>query len=156
MLQFKQGNLFEQLPEGRILIPHICNNIHAFGSGFAGFVAKAFPTVRQAYMNWKEDDSPPFELGQVQFVKHDLPLNELIFANMIGQNGLIGPNNPTPIKYNAVESCIEIIANKLTDIKPDYIIGPKFGSERAGGNFDIIQPMVEKHWKDYPVWIFTL
>ena len=88
-------NVKQQIKAGNngtsIIVPHVCNNIDAFGAGFAGSVAEHYPIVKQNYhllgLNFLKNN-----LGYVQFIDVDRDKSfghRLIFANMISQNGII-------------------------------------------------------------------
>lgn len=152
-INYVEGNLFKII--GNIIepaiIPHVCNNMGAFGAGFALQVKNNYPTVAENYFFWYTNpySTPRFELGNTQFVK----VNKTItFANMIAQDSVKSINNPKPIKYKALANCMQAVAEKAE--KNDFqIIAPMFGSQLAGGNWKFIEELISELWYNFNVTI---
>lgn len=143
-----------------VIIPHVCNNVNGFGSGFAGDVAKRYPIVKQNFHMLGHDAV----LGYVQFVtvKQDpIYRNKLIFANMIAQNGVIAKNNPRPLKYHALVACMTKVRKFAEDCRKNEensdveIYAPKFGSGLAGGDWNFITDLIEDIWANQKVFIYS-
>ena len=138
-----------------IIVPHVCNNIGLFGAGFAAAVRASYPIVATNF----ELLGRKTKLGYVQYVrvmKDPEYLHELIFANMISQNGTISPNNPRPLDYEAlVKSMIDVrnYAQSL-DKEKTQIHCPKFGSGLAGGEWKFIEKLIEDIWGDQTIVIY--
>ena len=87
-----------------IIVPHVCNNIDVFGGGFTAGIVNNYPIVRDNYHML----GPSFlkkNLGYTQFIlarEHKKNNNQIIFANMIAQNGTISPKNKRPLNYLAL------------------------------------------------------
>lgn len=175
MITYKTGDMFREIdfesPTIK-LIPHCCNNIDGYGSGFAGAVAKFFPAAKERYHQWYRmgvdmESGKPFRLGQFQSVKvksQDL-YNAVYILNMIGQDGVRGPNNPKPVKYGHLHSCVQKVGEllRLYTAKnppghPIEIITVKFGSDLAGGDWNIIEEFVLDHWilPNVPITVYSL
>ncbi|NDC96104.1 hypothetical protein EB077_12425, partial [bacterium] len=94
-------NLIKNNHSLTVLVPHVCNNVDAFGAGFAGAVARKYPIVKDNYHML----GPSFlkrNLGYTQFINIPNSLknnSEIVFCNMIAQNGLISKNNKRPLNY---------------------------------------------------------
>lgn len=163
-----------------ILIPHVCNNIGKWGAGFVNALTSEFgPKVRQAYMWWHQGEdnhmsfSPEylkpdipmkyisdkeFKLGNVQLVHTG---NRITVANMVAQRGTKSEDNPYPIRYGALISCMKNIAyahyTRGTGVGPRFEIHcPMFGSDLAGGNWEEIEKMINEIWieQDIPVTVY--
>lgn len=163
MIAYQVGDLFANVdwdfPTVK-LIPHCCNDVNAFGSGFAGAVARHFPNVKERYHSWANSgvdfqSGKPFELGQFQSVKVK---EDAYVLNMIGQHKTIAPDNPKPVKYGHLHKCIKDISEMIRFSRncEVEIITVKFGSDLAGGDFQIIKEFIEDHWSFVPVTIFSL
>jgi hypothetical protein len=173
MITYIKGDLFALLPDTDApkVIPHVCNNLGKMGSGFVIPLCQKWPKVKEVYEAWHQgihDDVPgwiggiPFELGNIQSVTvcND-PLTMVM--NMIAQSGVVGSNNPKPIKYAALAKCmVEVATLTLRIFELNYgraeIHAPKFGSDRARGNWDFIAELIEECWvaKGIPVTIYSL
>lgn len=142
-----------------VIIPHVCNNVNAFGAGFAGAVATHYPLVKENYhmlgLNFLKKNP-----GHSQFVNvytHPEYRHSLVFANMIAQNGLINENNKRPLNYAyLVKSMLNIKNYILTNYKDNKIEihCPKFGCGLAGGNWNFISDLIEDIWGDLVVVVY--
>ena len=134
-----------------VVIPHCCNNENIWGGGFVIALSKKWEKPEQMYREYcekRKDEAPILLLGEVVFSKID---SHLVVANMIGQNGTITETNPKPIKYSELVRCMEKVVDYIRIIKsqtsnPVVIHAPKFGSLRAGGNFDFVLELIKEIW----------
>jgi hypothetical protein len=145
-----------------IIVPHVCNNIDSFGAGFAGAVAKHYPSVKENY-HLLGNSFLKNNLGYTQFVevaKDKTYGHKLIFANMIAQNGIIAHNNPRPLHYGAlVRSMIlvnQFIQQNFDATNPVQIHAPKFGCGLAGGNWNFIEDLIRDVWSKQPIFIYDI
>lgn len=143
-----------------VMIPHVCNNVNAFGAGFASAVAKEYYEVKANFHLLGRSS----KMGQVQYVTvHTDPKYQykIIFANMIAQNGIYHQErNLRPLNYAALTHCMMDV--KMTMKKMMYnedqtkfkILAPKFGSGLAGGNWDFISDLIDDCWSEFGVEVF--
>jgi hypothetical protein len=167
-MNYKIGDLFELLPdEGNIVIPHVCNDIGGWGSGFVLAVSKHFPLAETAYRDWNKIgktnwvvndthkiayDSIPFELGQTQFVQvKQSPPKNIWIANMIGQHNVCSKVFK-PIRYAALVRAMEKVGEFARTQKAE-IYCPKFGSDLAGGTWEFIVELIQEIWHDIDVTV---
>lgn len=147
-----------------IFVPHVCNNIDLFGAGFAAQVAEKFPSVKTDY-HLLGKKFLQHNLGYCQVLKvyeQEKYKHKLYIANMIAQNGIIGPQNPRPINYlGLAKSMFSLskfidmntgVINKTENIE---IHCPKFGSGLAGGNWNFISDLIDDIWGKYKVYIYN-
>ena len=164
-IRFVQGNLFSVVNNlissqhlgSTVIVPHVCNNIALFGSGFAAAVRKHYPIVATNF----ELLGKKTKLGYVQYIttsKDDIYNHELIIANMIAQNGLISKNNPRPLNYEALVRCMVDVRNHINSMDKERIEihCPKFGSHLAGGNWNFINNLIEDIWSNLNVVVYYL
>lgn len=154
MITYRVGDLFEHIPDNEtVLIPHITNNIGAWGSGFVLPLSKKYPEAEAAYRAYQP------ELGTVQRVKVG---DHVWVYNMCAQHGIrsksTGPRsaiNNKPIRYASLCDCMRKVA---VGHNPDYykIYAPKFGSDRSGGTWEFIEELIDEIWGEFDVTIFTL
>lgn len=142
-----------------VIIPHVCNNIGVFGGGFSGSISNEFPIVRENfYLLGKKT-----KLGYVQFIsvlKNTQNHNSLIVANMIAQNGTIGKDNSRPLNYEYLVKCMTDVRNYSENLKQSSeqnveIHCPKFGSGLAGGNWNLIEYLIEDIWSNQKVFVYS-
>lgn len=138
-----------------VIIPHVCNNIGLFGAGFCHAVRNEYPVVASNY----ELLGKKIKLGYVQYVKvieDPTYKHELIFANMIAQNGTIGKNNFRPLNYESLVRCMINVRETIKglDKEKTEIHCPRFGSGLAGGNWNFIEDLIEDIWSSYNICIY--
>jgi O-acetyl-ADP-ribose deacetylase (regulator of RNase III) len=149
-----------------VMIPHCCNDIGGWGAGVVMAISKKWENPEKSYKNWAEEGTyyqfgrdVPFQLGNVQYaVAEKRNGGMIIVCNMIGQRGVISKNNRAPVRYDALEACINdvrLVSEKLgtTLNKTPRIQCPKFGAGLAGGDWSVIIKTIENHWKDLDVTI---
>tara|TARA_Y100000034_G_scaffold134846_1_gene204514 strand:- start:1278 stop:1880 length:603 start_codon:yes stop_codon:yes gene_type:complete len=135
------GDLFSLLPVEEPttkVIPHVCNNIGAWGSGFVVAVSNQWPMTEVgdvspegSYLKWHRDgaysqhvhtneQSVPFALGHNQWIHVDDRLLEADGAkkpsstyvvNMIGQHETVRTNRK-PISYEALTRCMANVRDR--------------------------------------------
>jgi hypothetical protein len=148
-INYITGDLFEfvaRSKDGCIMIAHCCNDLGAWGAGFVVPLGARFPKARERYINWslgKDTKTKiPFSLGNTQIVEV-APYTYV--ANMVAQHGVIGPSNPHPLSYEALERCIKNVG-RSAEMVCSHLHCPKFGSKLAGGDWNKIEPLIEKYW----------
>ena len=163
----KNSNLFDVIRSridagingSSIIVPHVCNNVNAFGAGFAGQISEFYPQVKANFHVLGHQS----KLGHTQFIK--VKENKqygysITFANMIAQNKLINSNNKRPLNYAALVYCMNQVKLYAKDLKKKddsskvEIHAPKFGSGLAGGNWDFISCLINDIWSDLSVFIY--
>lgn len=144
-----QGDLFNTVKYAatNVIIPHVCNNVGAWGAGFVLPLAKAYPKAREKYLRWSGEED--FKLGNVQFVE---VTGNVTVANMVAQNGITNHQLKRPLRYDSLVLCmmqvleyadqIESFANRSKPV----IHCPKFGSGLAGGNWEFIEYLIQDIW----------
>lgn len=146
-----------------VLVPHVCNNINAFGAGFAGQVSSEYPYVKANFHLLANKA----KLGTVQFVEtyiEPVYKHKIIFANMIAQNKTISSKNPRPLNYGALVYCMSQVRTYIKELqkKSDSdssrieIHAPRFGCGLAGGNWEFVSDLIKDIWIDIPVFIYIL
>lgn len=160
MIKHVVGDLFEYVDseERDVVIPHITNNIGAWGAGFVVPLGRRFPKAQMEYLNSK----PTLGVNQWVNVENNGEKNIWV-ANMCSQHGITSKStggrehvNSKPIRYAALVDCMRNVHEGSKHIRENVIFAPKFGSGLAGGNWDLIEELIEEIWSDHEVTIFTL
>jgi len=177
MFEYKvvKGNALDYKfnPPGKVLIPHVVNSIGIMGSGIALAIKQKWPKAEKEYIDWKKFNrynilrskaesgkeiwadwtEHYFELGEVQFVDVG---EDVIVANMIGQKN-VGENKygMPPIRMDSLKECIYRLREFVVDNNVVSVASPKFGSLRAGGNWETIEEMIKAIFHNVNVSWFT-
>ena len=93
--------------EGNIIIPHICNDIGAWGKGFVLALSKRWKAPEKQYKLWYQKKEG-FVLGAVQFVQVE---ENIWVGNIIGQHKIQEEKGIPPIRYEAVREGLEKVAS---------------------------------------------
>lgn len=129
------------------ILMHICNIQGGWGAGFVLALSKKWKLPEQEYRNWfKTKDH--FELGSVQFVGVG---GNITVANMLAQDGFGG----VAIKYDALRACLKkvyLFANK----NQMQVVAPKIGAGLGGGDWNVIQKIIQDELGTLTVTIYTI
>lgn len=147
-----------------VFVPHVCNNIDLFDAGFAGDVAKEYPSVKMDY-HLLGKTFLSANLGYSQIIKvFEEPQyrHKLFFVNMIAQNGVRNYNNPRPLNYFALgqsmyklSQYIHINTGFVNKNEKIEIHCPKFGSGLAGGNWNFVSELINDIWGKFFVTVYN-
>lgn len=135
MIQYIIGDATNPIGEGNKIITHITNDIGGWGKGFVLSLSK----------KWKEPELFFHDntqcLRNVQFVN---VTNDITVANMCAQQGIYWKNGIPPIRYEALKNCLQQVATYALQHNAT-IHAPRFGAGLAGGDWNIIQEMINEH-----------
>lgn len=118
------------------LIPHICNNIGAWGKGFVMALSNKWSEPENIYRSYSE-----YHLTNVHYVKVE---DDIVVVNMIAQDG-IGkrPNGKPPISYGALRVCLNEVFSIAKKINATIHM-PRIGTGLAGGDWKIIENIIKE------------
>ena len=176
MIKYKEGNLFDDLRPNDYLI-HIVNDVNKFNAGFAKAIIDRLPCVKESYHdwfieprtgNWAYKVTGPPTLGNVQFFDYILKSKYLYgqekncrIAQMMAQHGVRNKNNPHPLDFDALTTCLkhvwaDLCFQHLVNQRYFRVIAPRFGSGLGGGNWDKIVPIIKRELSGSDITIYTL
>lgn len=160
-LTYVVGDLVKAAQSGQLdVIAHGCNCFNTMKSGIAPQIAKAFPFAHQADQNTQRGDR--HKLGGYTYASYT---TGLYVFNLYSQYGFWGRKEGIrDLDYQALEKALEGMANELKFIADrdgkevsNMRVGlPKIGAGLAGGNWDFIELMVEKHLGCFDTKIYVL
>ena len=154
-INYITGDATNPVGQGNKVICHICNDIGLWGKGFVLALSKRWPEPQQQFLNWYQGrTNNSFGLGGVHFVKVEKSSDEIWVANMIGQHGVKSIPDGPPIRYEAVEMCLEKVRQKAISIGA-AIHMPRIGCGLAGGKWDKIEAIITKQLSIYNVPVFV-
>lgn len=138
-IRYINGDATNPISEGEKIICHICNDIGKWGKGFVLAISKRWKEPEIEYLKWYKEKRN-FLLGEVQFVRVE---KHITIANMIGQHGIKTGSKGTPIRYDAVEKCLEKVCSKAKELNASVHM-PRIGCGLAGGKWEKIELLVKK------------
>lgn len=127
--------------KGPKIIAHVCNDLGGWGRGFVLAVSRRWPEPERAYRRWhRERAGNDFALGAVQLV----PVRpDIQVANMVGQRGIKTGSGGPPIRYDALERCLDTLAGHAL-AQGASVHMPRIGCGLAGGRWERVEPFVVK------------
>jgi hypothetical protein len=105
----------------------------------------------KAYHKWYTEDRGSFVLGAVQIAPF---ADNVVVANMIAQEGLRWNGKIPPIRYDALEQCLNSVYSHAK--KYGYTLhGPRVGAVLSGGDWPTIEAII-KNTMTVDTYIYTL
>lgn len=139
LLRFVKGDA--TLPQGSNLkyLVQIVNNEGKYGAGFSGALSRRWPKVESEYRKWWRNKFGKLPLGDIQIIQVS---SDLAVVNMVAQNGIVGPTNPTPIKYDALQQCLDKVGTEVSQFNASIHM-PRIGAGLSGGDWDVIEEIID-------------
>ncbi|MGL6126212.1 macro domain-containing protein [Chryseobacterium artocarpi] len=150
-IQYIKGDATVPQAKGIKIIAHICNDIGGWGKGFVLAVSKRWEAPEKEYRNWHRFRSKNnFALGEIQIIQVE---KYIYVANMIGQKGIKTGSNGVPVRYEAIEKCLETLSNEALSLNASIHM-PRIGCGLAGGKWTEIEPIIERTLLNKNVEVF--
>lgn len=134
------------------LIVHCCNTLGAWGAGFVVPLGKRYPKAKESYLDYIRNGN--VKLGHVDEVK---VADNIYVENLIGQSFLYKKKNgEIPCNYLAIQyGFMNIIRNWKKKKEPYTIHMPRIGCGLAGGDWSIIEEIINRHLCYYGIDVFV-
>ena len=140
-LRIVKGDATAPQVEGNKIIAHVCNDLGGWGRGFVLAISRRWPEPERAYRQWHRGRAAnDFALGAVQLVAVG---SELWVANMVAQHGMRAARSGPPIRYEAVERCLQVVAGHAERLGASVHM-PRIGCGLAGGKWELIEPIITR------------
>lgn len=144
-LQYKKGDATRPVTitkGAKIIIPHICNDLGAWGAGFVLALSKRWTQPELHYRGL-----PAYQLGKCYLVDVE---DDITVANMIAQHGFHSFDNKVPFRYDDMMTALWFIRDTIMDdVDNTYEIhAPKFGAGLGGGNWEEIEKGIKHVFED--------
>lgn len=155
-ITYVKGDLFST-PHG--ILVHGCNTHGIMGSGVAKIVKDKYPEAFEEYAkmckHWKNNRL--IILGTNVYAR--TKDGSRIIVNAITQLDM-GPPPTRWVSYDAVDTCLDTLAHDLK-ASPTYSAGtpiamPMIGAGLGGGNWKVIEAIIEQRLADFPVTVYVL
>lgn len=150
MIHYVRGDATKPVGTGLKIIVHSCNDLGAWGSGFVLAVSKRWKEPEARYRAWFKEKYPA--LGEVQFVS---VADDVIVANMIGQQGLVGPKNPHPAKYDAFRTGLSTVA-EMARGSAATVHMPRIGCGLGGATWEKVEAIINEVMQGVQVTVYDL
>jgi O-acetyl-ADP-ribose deacetylase (regulator of RNase III) len=154
-LRYLQGDATSPQAAGPKIIAHVCNDLGGWGKGFVVAVSRRWPEPERDYRAWhRERATNDFGLGVVRLVQ---VRPDVWVANMIGQHGMRTGSKGPPIRYDALNRCLESVGAHAA-IRHASVHLPRIGAGLAGGRWDQIEPLIIANLcaRDIPTTVYDL
>ncbi|MGW7269481.1 macro domain-containing protein [Streptomyces sp. NPDC054864] len=140
-ITYVRGDATAPLGKGVKLIAHVCNDLGGWGKGFVVALSRRWPEPEAAYRRWhRERAKNDFGLGAVQFVE----VSPYIWvANMIGQHGMRTGSKGVPVRYEAIDTALDALADKAAELDASVHM-PRIGCGLAGGKWSRVEPLISR------------
>jgi len=145
-IEIINGDLLEAFDKGDVdVIGHVVNCQHKMNSGIAKSIREHYPTVYDFYMETN------CQLG----VCRSISWGRGIVCNLYAQE-YFGYDGKRYLNYGALAESLSYMSKYV--VNHNSLIGfpYKMGSDRAGGDWDIVLEMIEFYFKDHNVKIYKL
>jgi len=170
-ITYLQGDATQPDSTGGLrVLPHICNDIGGWGSGYVLCLSKRWARPEKRYRQWAENCDGDLPLGMIQMVHvNDNNGDTMFVANMIAQRGIVGPNNPRPVDYDALFCCLTKLSSWIHSYenvqkeihRPNIpsnttIHMPRIGCGLGRGNWEIVELLIRTCLMKYNVYVYDL
>lgn len=143
-IEYQKGDIF--MSPYRFIL-HGCNAQGVMGAGFALQVKKIYPYAYKEYINNYEKKG--LTLGETQFVK----CRDRTIINSITQLTYGRKPGVRYVSYDAIALSLAMVEETLYG---ETIAMPKIGAGLAGGDWNVIEAIIESELKTVQPIVFTL
>ena len=145
-----EGDLLQLALEGRFdVIVHGCNCFHTMGAGIAKHIARQFPEAYKADLATPKGDRT--KLGTYSSAQVDREDVSFTVVNAYTQFNWRGQGRKAD--YDAIEGCFRKIG---LDFRGQHIAYPMIGAGLAGGDWNVIENIIEECLGDTPHTLVVL
>ncbi|MEV0738387.1 macro domain-containing protein [Streptomyces sp. NPDC050549] len=138
-INYVRGDATVPSVKGVKVIAHVCNDIGGWGKGFVLAVSRRWPEPEKEYRAWhRARAANDFGLGAVQFVQVE---RYIWVANMIGQRGTRTGSKGVPVRYEAIDTALGLLAERAAELGASVHM-PRIGCGLAGGKWSRVEPLV--------------
>ncbi|TQE26621.1 macro domain-containing protein [Streptomyces ipomoeae] len=138
-ITYVRGDATVPLGKGVKIIAHVSNDSGGWGKGFVLALSRRWPEPEAAYRAWHRDRAHnDFGLGAAQFVQVG-PYTWV--ANLIGQRGTRTGSKGVPVRYEAIDTALGLLADKVLELEASVHM-PRIGCGLAGGKWSRVEPLI--------------
>jgi O-acetyl-ADP-ribose deacetylase (regulator of RNase III) len=134
----------DEVGDNYAIIAHVCNDQGGWGSGFVVALSARWAKPEAAYRAWVSEaqagQGAGFALGMVQVVGVE---PGLAVANMVAQHGYKSATNPVAVRYDALETCLNKVA-EVAERTGAVVVMPRIGCGLAGGDWEVVESVIAR------------
>lgn len=146
MIIYRKGDIIEAFKNEEIdVLVHGCNACGVMGSGIAKQIKEEFPEAFEAYKKYEKDYG--LKLGTCSFFRTG-PFTTIV--NMVTQDKYL-PRDQRHFSYDYFDNALQQLR-----LERGRIGMPKIGAGLGGGNWTVIEAIINSHFKDRDVYIYEL
>ena len=139
MITHVKGDLLELFRNGAVdVILHVANCQGVMGSGIAAQIKDQYPEAYDSYKEFEKYSPNGLELGTISYA---IMNNFVGICNLHAQH-LYGSGTRF-LNYEALYNCLESVVDLLNYAPMVIGIPFRMGSDRAGGDWRIVEKMIE-------------
>ena len=153
-ITYLKGDATDPQGPGPKIIVHVCNDVGGWGRGFVVSLSKRWPEIERSYRRWFEKKSPQLGMNLIVEGFHQGD-DRIIVINMVAQHDVVIKNNVHPIRYDALERCLEQVAPFATSIGASVHM-PRIGCGLAGGRWSVVEEIINRTLLDIPIFVYDL
>lgn len=154
-MEIVRGDATRPTGSGPRIIAHICNDEGGWGRGFVVALSARWSAPERRYRSWHRGyPGGQLPLGDVQLVE---VAARLWVANMIAQRGTSAAGGRPPIRYDALNQCLRLLANRAIEDGASVHM-PRIGCGLAGGHWARVESIVHDQLcaRGVPVTVYDL
>lgn len=146
MVTYEKGNVLEFFKSGEVnAVLHCCNCRGVMGSGVALQIKNKFPEAYNSYKKYEAERT--LKLGTISMACFQ---NGFIYNLHAQKDYGVGTRQ---VNYEALYECLELVKHDLKMNNFCGVIGVpcKMASDRAGGNWKIVECMIREVFENFNV-----
>lgn len=149
-MQYVIGDATNPIGDGHKVICHVCNDVGGWGRGFVLALSAKWSAPEANYRRWST--SHDFGLGQIQVVNVE---PEITIVNMVAQRDIRSQGGIPPIRYEALRECLSRVWIEARRLQASVHM-PRIGAGLAGGDWAIIETIINDELSDLSVFVYDL
>ena len=149
-IHYEIGDAADPVGNGRKFIIHVCNNIGKWGEGFTESLSSRWVLPERQY-RLEHSFFGRLHMGDIQIVQ---VCEDTYVLNMISQQGVwYSGRKDIPLRYDELSECLSKVSRAANNIGASIHM-PRIGCGLAGGKWEKVVRLVEKHLTGLEVHVY--
>ena len=152
---YRKGDVLEAFKNGEVdIVIHQTNCQGVMGSGIAKQIKAQYPEAYEAYMEQYHDQGDRLFLGDVSGA--NIYRGVFKFGTILNVNGQDKYANRSICNTNYASLAKGLLACREWFEKADKVAMPKIGAGLGGGDWNVIEAIINSAFNDRDVYVYTL